>query len=718
MTRSARRRLPENSCAPSSVKKFPSSCASENFVSAMSDLHLPDAFLGAGKAHVSSIDLLRSGCSPVLEPRFPGNDAGVIDEVGLKAVVEEIEDDIEAETEVETASLEDEGMHLRNSDEPVEVACLRKPGVSFAEIVNAKQVLPESGRGKGPSPVFNSWTNILLAASSSHTPDALKAAGLLHGLAAATTDMFCLPDDKRVANCSKWKNSLIGKFHGSSPLFKDIVTEAGRRWGLMHEDIFSFPNSFFCFRFKSEAELCDALSKGPLMVRGRLMSSMKWKEDFHWFRDKISTSPVWLRFDGLLPEFWDEETILNIAKYFGKPLMVDECTRRADRFHFARVCVEIDLAAPLKGGIWLKGGGKPYLQTVAYEDVPSVCFVCGRAGHQTGACSKAHPTDLKAVMMGCESKVSIGLPIYQERVQGEGVVPEIQAVGQGSGQLADGNSQEPALPATVCDIEALKGGSVQASLGPLGGSDIDAQGVVCAPGLGPWITVHRRRGLRRFQGPPSQSLGRQNQGMTGVGFRGGNQAVAGLVQPPRVTHVVSLPPVPVSPVGNFQKNHSQNLLMCAVPVTRPSPTLAGKSSSSIPPVCLSPGTSSSPVACTAPVGEVQAEVERPMVAHHPVVSNSFSAVGETCEGVFTTGQLCANVSGDRLVGLAPTSSLTPDPFLTIDLSNPVTKMDGGKLLLPLSQVEEGEIKDPAAAALETVVVLEGNEQMGVRPPLH
>lgn len=691
----------------------------------------------ADKAQDSLISLLRSGCSPILEPRSPGKDAGPVVEVGSFEAEDVVE---ETELVVETASLENEEVLLETeavqrckSVSQEDEAGLRRPGVSFAAIVNAKPSLPESMLGIGPGPVFSSWTSILQAASSPQAPDALKAAALLQGLAAVTSDLFCLPEDKRVANCLKWANSLIGKFPGRSPLFKDIVVEAGRKWGLKHENIFSFPNSFFCFRFSSEAELCDALSKGPLIVRGRLMSSMKWKEDFHWFRDVISTSPVWLRFDGLLPEFWDEETILNIAKFFGKPLMVDECTRRADRFHFARVCVEIDLTAPLKGGIWLKGGGKPYLQPVTYEDVPRICFVCGKAGHLTGECSKAFPSNLKAVMNGGKSMGLAGLPVFQEGVQSEKAAPELQEVGLGSGHQAEEYRLNSVLPANVLDLETPVGGSAQSNPDVIGVLESDTRGVVCAPGLGPWITVQRRRGFRRPQGPSYSTAGRQNLGRPRGGFRGSNQATAGSVLSSRVFRSVSSPPTSGSiPSGGVvQKPSTPGLSQCAIPVSESSPLLADVLTSSNPAVCHSSARApasdpfSLPSTCTSPIGELRGVVGRRLDTQPPVVSNSSSAGGEECVGVSTTGMLrvaSIHASEGQPDGTAFTTSLTPilthDPFLTIDLSNPVTEMDGGRSVLSHVQDEVLKASGLAEVQLKMDVELEVTEQLGMRPPLH
>lgn len=68
----------------------------------------------------------------------------------------------------------------------------------------------------------------------------------------------------------------------------------------------------------------------------------------------------------------------------GKALKVDICTSSAIKGKYAKVCVEVDLARPLKPNLMVYG--KRY--SVEYEGLTRICFTCGQYGHRATKCSR------------------------------------------------------------------------------------------------------------------------------------------------------------------------------------------------------------------------------------------------------------------------------------------------------------------------------------------
>lgn len=75
---------------------------------------------------------------------------------------------------------------------------------------------------------------------------------------------------------------------------------------------------------------------------------------------------------------------MGIAKGLGKPVRGDLTTLNFERARFARVCVEVNLAKPLKGTVLING--ERYF--VAYEGLSEICSKCGIYGHLVHGCPK------------------------------------------------------------------------------------------------------------------------------------------------------------------------------------------------------------------------------------------------------------------------------------------------------------------------------------------
>ena len=110
----------------------------------------------------------------------------------------------------------------------------------------------------------------------------------------------------------------------------------------------------------------NALMDGPWFVGDQYLHVQAWEADFHLHIAKISTTTVWL---------WHK---------LGKLLKVDDITSTAIRGRYARLCVQINTATPLPKRVKIGA----FWQDIVYENLPLLCYRCGRIGHRELHCSE------------------------------------------------------------------------------------------------------------------------------------------------------------------------------------------------------------------------------------------------------------------------------------------------------------------------------------------
>ncbi|CAL1380146.1 unnamed protein product [Linum trigynum] len=91
---------------------------------------------------------------------------------------------------------------------------------------------------------------------------------------------------------------------------------------------------------------------------------------------------VWIQFLGLPVHFYHKELLFNLSNLIGRSIKLDFHTQHQHRAKFARMTVEVDLSRLLVPIIRLDG----CWQKVEYENLPIVCFECGRVGHTNLSC--------------------------------------------------------------------------------------------------------------------------------------------------------------------------------------------------------------------------------------------------------------------------------------------------------------------------------------------
>ncbi|CAL1372293.1 unnamed protein product [Linum trigynum] len=105
---------------------------------------------------------------------------------------------------------------------------------------------------------------------------------------------------------------------------------------------------------------------------------------------------VWVQLPALKIHFYHKEVLTTLGNLIGRMIKLDFHTLNRQRAKFARMAVEVDLSKHLVPRICLDDAW----QKVEYENLPAVCFDCGKIGHTETGCPHrqiASPTTTLAI---------------------------------------------------------------------------------------------------------------------------------------------------------------------------------------------------------------------------------------------------------------------------------------------------------------------------------
>ncbi|CAN1165922.1 hypothetical protein LINPERHAP2_LOCUS26434 [Linum perenne] len=140
--------------------------------------------------------------------------------------------------------------------------------------------------------------------------------------------------------------------------------------------------SCFMVKFANEQDYFKALTEGPWMIFDHYLIVHPWDPSFRVSANLPTKMVVWVRFPHVPIQFYHPQILTSLGNLIGRTVKIDANTQRADRGKFARLAVEIDLKAPLIPVVNLDGA----LQPVEYENIPTLCFSCGKVGHEASLC--------------------------------------------------------------------------------------------------------------------------------------------------------------------------------------------------------------------------------------------------------------------------------------------------------------------------------------------
>ena len=122
----------------------------------------------------------------------------------------------------------------------------------------------------------------------------------------------------------------------------------------------------------------------PWFVGDHYLHVQAWEVDFHPHVAKISTTAVWIRLEQLPIEYYHPEFLKHVGNKLGKLLKIDAVTSTAMRGRFARLCMQVNTAYPLPKRVKIGA----FWQDIVCENLPMLCYQCGRLGHRESHCTE------------------------------------------------------------------------------------------------------------------------------------------------------------------------------------------------------------------------------------------------------------------------------------------------------------------------------------------
>ncbi|CAI0426560.1 unnamed protein product [Linum tenue] len=146
-------------------------------------------------------------------------------------------------------------------------------------------------------------------------------------------------------------------------------------------------NDTFLATFGNDQDYVRALTGGPWVILDHYLIVHQWSPSFRT-SDKPHRSVVaWVQLPELPVHFYHREILFALGNLIGRTVKLDYHTENLERGKFARIAVELDMTRPLPSRIRLDGAW----QQITYENLPIICYECGRIGHVEEDCPQLLP---------------------------------------------------------------------------------------------------------------------------------------------------------------------------------------------------------------------------------------------------------------------------------------------------------------------------------------
>ncbi|CAI0382193.1 unnamed protein product [Linum tenue] len=147
-------------------------------------------------------------------------------------------------------------------------------------------------------------------------------------------------------------------------------------------EIIDLNNDTFLATFGEDQDYLKVLTGGPWVILDHYLIVHQCSSSFRT-SDKPHRSVVaWVQLPELPVHFYHREILFALGNLIGRTIKIDYHTEHLERGKFARIAIELDMTKPLPTRIWLDN----FWQAVLYENLPTICYHCGRIGHQEDNC--------------------------------------------------------------------------------------------------------------------------------------------------------------------------------------------------------------------------------------------------------------------------------------------------------------------------------------------
>ncbi|CAA0818218.1 Unknown protein, partial [Striga hermonthica] len=176
----------------------------------------------------------------------------------------------------------------------------------------------------------------------------------------------------------KWQNAVVLKPFDESLSMASLYNRLTKMWPFMAGcNMMDLESGFYLVHFQNNDDTVRVLTGGPYVVGNSYMHVQPWTLDFDATKEELSTTVAWIRLPGMPAHLYHKKIFRNIGRIFGKVVKIDQQTAALTRGKYARLAVTVDLTKPLCVSFAINGK----TQRVVYENLPVICFQCGRIGH-------------------------------------------------------------------------------------------------------------------------------------------------------------------------------------------------------------------------------------------------------------------------------------------------------------------------------------------------
>ncbi|GAA0150427.1 hypothetical protein LIER_43098 [Lithospermum erythrorhizon] len=241
------------------------------------------------------------------------------------------------------------------------------------------------------------------------------------------------------------KYVLVGKLsHGRPPLSTIKQFFAGLKLkGQFNVSLFDHKHIFIELALK--VDYTRIWMKLVWFIQQFPMRIFRWDEAFSPTKESVF-APVWIRIEGLPLYLFDAPSLWSIANAIGKPLRIDPYNLSRINLNSARICVELNVTAPLVDSIWITfedDASSTILEgfwvKVFYDFVPHYCTGCFHIGHDVVVCKRLKEGALNAHIDQKEGEAWMADKVFDRLPQPDhsvkfGVQPAVQH-GNGLGRM-------------------------------------------------------------------------------------------------------------------------------------------------------------------------------------------------------------------------------------------------------------------------------------------
>ena len=194
---------------------------------------------------------------------------------------------------------------------------------------------------------------------------------------------ICFSNRVKSIMASRMGNSVIVKLLGKSIGYRTLHSRIVALWKPMGDfQIVDLDNGYFVIHFENPDDRMTALTKGPWTVLGHYLTVQPWSANFNSEEKYPSSTMIWVRLPNMPLQYYHKSTLRAISKILGDLVKIDYQTEAVQRGKFARLAVMVNLNKPLVSRFKID----KRIQKVEYEDLPTICYSCGRFGHVVESC--------------------------------------------------------------------------------------------------------------------------------------------------------------------------------------------------------------------------------------------------------------------------------------------------------------------------------------------